>query len=107
MKKILIIHSNPFFPITKGSDKVIFEYCNLLKAKGCDLYFCSTGQGDITTEFSEFFNEHIFVFRKKKYSILNIINKVKKIIYGIKSQDDLYPIGLEKFVRKLNLTSVS
>lgn len=104
MKKILIVHSNPFFPLEKGSDKVIYEYCKLLKKKGCDLYYCSTGQCVISEDFSDFFDGNVFIFKKNKYSLKNIISKAKKIVRGIKSPDDLYPIGLEKFVRQLNNT---
>ncbi len=104
-KKILIIHSSPFFPVSTGSNKVIYEYCNLLKRLGCELHYCSYGSNEFSSDFLDFFSGRVYYFKKSfldKLFIKNIIRKIRYKFFNKRKVDDLYPYGLERFVNLID-----
>ncbi len=106
MTKILIVHSQPFLPMSKGSDKVIYEYCELLKNKGCELHYCYFGDEHPTKEFIDFFGAKVYHYKKRlrdKYSTANICRKIRLKLANKYKVDDYYPIGIENLINKLNI----
>lgn len=108
MKRILIVHSEPFIPSLKGNTKAIWEYCNVLKRLGCELYCCISSDCCLPQEFIDYFEGRVYVFKRKRYTrffiraIQYCIRKVHKTITGYNKIDDLYPYGLERFVEELH-----
>ena len=108
MKRILIVHNEPFIPSLRGNTKAIWEYCNVLKKLGCELYYCVTSNCNLSQEFIDYFEGRVYVLRPKRYNRLFVriiqycTKKVYKKITGYNNIDDLYPYGLERFVEELH-----
>ena len=59
MKRILIVHNEPFIPSLRGNTKAIWEYCNVLKKLGCELYYCVTSNCNLSQEFIDYFEGRV------------------------------------------------
>lgn len=104
-KKILIISNTPFLPTKNGADKAIYEYCNILKNLGCELYYCCYTNQSISEQMKRYFNGNVFNFEKSKIRDLlpkRIISRFRLKFCKRHHIDDQYPWGIERFVRKLN-----
>ena len=104
MKKILVISANPAPPIQAGNQKCIIEYCNLLHNIGCEVYFLYIeGRQKAPIEMFNYWGEKLFVYKKQlqKDIIKRTLIVLRAKLLGYNHVDDLYPIGLTKYVKKL------
>lgn len=103
--KILVISDTPFLPIKNGSNKAIYEYCNILKGLDCELYYCCYTNQPISEQIDYYFNGNVFKFQRSKLRKLisrRIFSKLRLKFCRKHRIDDHYPWGIEKFVSKLN-----
>lgn len=104
MKKILVISANPAPPIQAGNQKCIIEYCNLLRNIGCEVFFLYVeGRKKASEEMLNYWGEKLFVYKKRlqKDIIKRVLIVLRAKLLGYNHVDDLYPIGLTKYVKKL------
>ena len=104
MKKILIVSPVQTPPIQSGSQKCIYEYCELLKAIGMDVYFLYTeNTKEIDPSLKDYWKDNLYIY--KRNFVLNLFKRgfieCRKKICGYNHIDDLYPIGLTHYVKKL------
>jgi hypothetical protein len=102
MKKILVI-GNPFLPCINGSNKVIYEYCQLLIDLGYDVSYCTTNSNE---QLDDFFNGKVYVFKSSfldKFSLRKWWNRIKYFFLRKYDVDYYYLWGLERFVDKLQV----
>lgn len=103
--KILIVYNEPFLPIKNGTNKAIYEYCNILKDLGASLYFCCFTNHQITQDIIEYFNGKVFNYKKSKTKLLfskAIIFKLSAKLSKQQSVDYYYPWGIENFINNLD-----
>lgn len=103
MRKILIISSIQPPPIQAGNQKCIYEYSEMLKQMGFDVYFLYIkGRQKINQQLTQYWGNKLFVFERKW--IPDIIKRgfieIRKKITNYNHVDDFYPIGLTSFVKK-------
>lgn len=104
MKKVLVISTNPTPPIHAGNQKCIIEYCNLLNEIGCEVYFLYVeGRLKAPEEMCNYWGEKLFVYKKQllKDAFKRAFVVVRGKLLGYNHVDDLYPIGLTQYVKKL------
>lgn len=104
MKKILVISTNPAPPIYAGNQKCIMEYCNQLNDIGCEVYFLYVeGRQNATEEMRNYWGEKLFIYKKQlpKDALKRTFVILRAKLLGYNHVDDLYPIGLTKYVNKL------
>ena len=104
MKKILVVSPVQTPPVFSGSQKCIYEYCDFFRTIGFEVYFlCIRGQNEIEEQLKEYWGDRLFVYNRN--TILNILKRVfvecRKSICGYNAIDDLYPIGLTRYVNTL------
>lgn len=104
MRKILIISSIQTPPIQAGNQKCIYEYSEMLKQMGFDVYFLYIkGRQKINQQLTQYWGNKLFVFERKW--IPDIIKRgfieIRKKITNYNHVDDFYPIGLTSFVKKI------
>ena len=104
MKKILVVSPVQTPPVFSGSQKCIYEYCDFFRTIGFEVYFLFIrGQHEIEKQLKEYWGDRLFVYNKN--NILNILKRVfvecRKSIRGYNAIDDLYPIGLTRYVNAL------
>lgn len=105
--KILIINSSPFLPIKNGSNKAIYEYCNILKELGVELYFCCFTYSSIPQETINYFNNNVFNYQrspKRKLFSKAVISKFRLKFCKDHRIDDYYPWGIEHLINSLDNT---
>lgn len=112
LKKILIVGLEPFLPVKSGSNKVIFEYCRLLKSLGCELHYCNTYNTTCDESFIRFMDGNVYVPNYVPTRIENLKrrlnNKISSITYRKKHKtdfntvDELCPGYLSEYIRQLN-----
>lgn len=104
MKKILVISVTPVPPIHAGNQKCIMEYCNILKKIGCTIYFLYIeGRHRTPIEMHSYWGDHLFIYKKKMLLELpkRMFVTIRAKLLGHNYIDDLYPIGLTKYVRSI------
>lgn len=104
MKKILVVSSVQSPPIQAGNQKCIYEYCELLKSIGLDVYFLYVeGRVKADQSLKLYWGNKLFVYRRN--FIFDIPKRafilLRKAVIGYNHVDDLYPIGLTRYVEKL------
>lgn len=104
MRKILIISSIQTPPIQAGSQKCIYEYSEMLKQMGFDVYFLYIkGRQKINQQFTQYWGNKLFIF--ERIWILDVIKRgfveIRKKITNYNHVDDFYPIGLTSFVKNI------
>lgn len=104
MKKILVVSPVQTPPVLSGSQKCIYEYCELLRAIGFEVYFLYIkGQNEIEKQLKNYWGDRLFIY--KRNLILDVFKRgfieCRKKISGYNHIDDLYPVGLTRFVKKL------
>lgn len=102
MRKILIISSIQTPPIQAGNQKCIYEYSEMLKQMGFDVYFLYIkGRQKINQQLTQYWGNKLFIFERKW--ILDVIKRgfveIRKKITNYNHVDDFYPIGLTSFVK--------
>ena len=104
MKKVLVVSSVQSPPIQAGNQKCIYEYCELLKSIGLDVYFLYVeGREKADKSLKVYWGNKLFVYRRN--FIFDIPKRafilLRKAVTGYNNIDDLYPIGLTRYVGKL------
>lgn len=104
MKKVLVISTTPTPPVHAGNQKCIFEYCNLLKKMNCEVHFLYVkGRHCTPNELYTYWGDYLHIYKKKMWLeiLKRILVNIRSKILGYNHIDDLYPIGLTKYVKKL------
>lgn len=104
MKKILVISTIPTPPVCAGNSKCILEYCDLLKRIECEVHFLFIeGKNPAPKELKNYWKDRVHVYKKKIWLELfkRIFVTVRSKILGYNHVDDFYPIGLTKYVKKI------
>lgn len=104
MKKILVVSPVQTPPVSSGSQKCIYEYCELLRAIGFEVYFLYIkGQNEVEKQLKNYWGDRLFIY--KRNFILDVFKRgfieCRKKISGYNAIDDLYPIGLTHYVDTL------
>ena len=104
IKKVLVVSSVQSPPIQAGNQKCIYEYCELLKSIGLDVYFLYVeGRKKADKPLKAYWRDKLFVYRQN--FIFDIPKlafiRLRKAVIGYNHVDDLYPIGLTRYVDKL------
>lgn len=112
--KILIVSTHPSHPAIEGNRRFIYNQIELFKQMGHDVYFLLIQRGnrdwgnsveDVKKSMNEYWDEHFSIFKVSNLEI-TIFNKVqgyrKHFYNGYLKCDDLYPKGLNNYVKKLN-----
>lgn len=102
--KVLIVSTIQSPPILAGNQKCIYDYCELLKEIGIDVYFLHIkGRKKIDESFKKYWGDKLVIYRRNL--ILDVLKRgiieCLKRITGFNRVDDLYPIGLTHYIKKL------
>ena len=108
MKKVLVISTVQSPPIHSGSQKCIYEYCDLLKRIGVEVHFLFVkGKQDVDNSLIQYWSDNLYIFKRNNVydTIKRILIEVRKFFVGHNYVDDLYPIGLTSYVKDLQKTN--
>lgn len=107
--KILIISPRTTHKTLSGSQKCIFDYCELLKSQGYELFYYYIGNRhssiDDVNLTKDYFGESHFFYYKPTFielTFFSIINRYRQIFFSNYFKvDDKYPFNLSKSVNKI------
>lgn len=106
----------PSHPITSGNRKWIYAQAQYLKKRGHDLYYLyiscpvllkDNNDDEAISCMKDFWEDHLIIYRAGFFSRikLTLSYKLRKTIWrGYHSADDLCPISLPAFVKRLHYT---
>lgn len=103
--KILVVSFTQVPPIESGSQKCIFEYCELLKSLGFDVHFLYIKgfRSKIDKQLKTYWGDKLHIYSKKIIDIPSqMLLRLKSNICTYNHVDDFYPVGLTNFVKKLH-----
>lgn len=114
--KILIVSDIPTKPITTGARKIINSYIELFKSWGHEVHFLMINKynmrrnyrinikkaiAETRKEWGDFYHQYDYSLCENVYTNLNIISD-KLFHNGYRKCDDIYPMGLNKEISRLD-----
>lgn len=88
MKKILVVFSRALPPIINGSNKCVWDYCQMLSKLGYEIFFLCEGERTKALDAVKFWGDHIYFFKRTIFT--RIFFRIKRDINRIFKYNAIY-----------------